>query len=549
MQLPALLRRLLHRAIYEAWTCGMQQESRVQMVSSYTNDFSVTWTDPADGGLTWLFDPMHQPHPVCHLGHEFQERMYGAYMSARVAHINHYVFSTQPTPRPPTPEILERGVLDVWLKDYLPRIEEACGRLRGADYEKTSLEELGAAIDGIMAGAVSAFGYTMKPITGFMGPTFGFVGFLQEQLGDEGPQLAATVLQGFENGTAAAGAGLSALAQEAAERPAVAAAIRDGRFDEIRHVEGGTEFGEKLEAYLERFGWRVDSWGLIHRPTWAENPRLPLTMIRHYIADPERTPAAAHRRAVEQREAAQREIEARLSADKLPQFRAMLQASQDHVPMSEGRALWQLIIIGSVRVPFLALGRKLTDAGALSHAGQVFFFRTSELAAAARTPTPEFRATADKREAEFDAAHKLAPPPFIGAPPDESQAPPEIVALMSLFFGVGMPEVEGRLIKGRAASKGVVTARARVLQDLHEAERLQPGEVLVCRTTAPPWTPLFAIASAVVTDSGGVLSHSAICAREYAIPCVVATQVGTQVIVDGSTITVDGTKGTVLIEG
>jgi rifampicin phosphotransferase len=70
----------------------------------------------------------------------------------------------------------------------------------------------------------------------------------------------------------------------------------------------------------------------------------------------------------------------------------------------------------------------------------------------------------------------------------------------------------------------------------------------VCRTTAPPWTPLFAIAGAVVTDSGGVLSHSAICAREYAIPCVVATQVGTQVIVDGSTITVDGTKGTVLIE-
>ncbi len=66
--------------------------------------------------------------------------------------------------------------------------------------------------------------------------------------------------------------------------------------------------------------------------------------------------------------------------------------------------------------------------------------------------------------------------------------------------------------------------------------------------TAPPWTPLFAIAAAVVTDTGGVLSHSAICAREYAIPCVVATQVATQMIKDGSTITVDGTKGVVQID-
>jgi pyruvate,water dikinase len=70
----------------------------------------------------------------------------------------------------------------------------------------------------------------------------------------------------------------------------------------------------------------------------------------------------------------------------------------------------------------------------------------------------------------------------------------------------------------------------------------------VCTTTAPPWTPLFAIAAAVVTDSGGVLSHSAICAREYAIPCVVATQVATQVIHDGALITVDGTNGVVILE-
>ena len=234
-----------------------------------------------------------------------------------------------------------------------------------------------------------------------------------------------------------------------------------------------------------------------------------------------------------------------MDADKLPAFRSMLAAVQAHVPVSEGRALWQLIIVGSLRVPFLALGRKLVDAGALSRPEQVFFFTTAELNAAAQSPTPDMRATADEREKEFAAYQELSPPPFLGAPPDMAQLPPEVVPLLTLFFGVAPPDVQGREIKGQAASMGLVTARARVIKDLSDAERLKPGEVLVCTTTAPPWTPLFAIAAAVVTDSGGVLSHSAICAREYAIPCVVATQVGTQLIKDGSTITVDGTQGIV----
>jgi pyruvate,water dikinase len=67
--------------------------------------------------------------------------------------------------------------------------------------------------------------------------------------------------------------------------------------------------------------------------------------------------------------------------------------------------------------------------------------------------------------------------------------------------------------------------------------------------SSPPWTPLFAIASGVVTDSGGILSHPAIVAREYGIPCVVGTRVGTEAIPDGAMITVDGDNGTVRVGG
>ncbi len=519
------------------------------MVSSYTRDFPVTWNDPADSQLTWLYDPMHAPDPVTPAAGEFWNRMYNRYMGCRVILVNGYLFSTQPTPPPPTPEILERGVMDVWTKDYLPQVKSFCDRVRAKDYDAMSLEQLGDAIDGVMADAVHAFGFTMKPITGFMGPTFEFIDFLEGELGPEAPQLAATMLQGFENGTAAAGAGLSALAEEAAKRPAVADALRHGQFDAFEKVDGGPEFLSKLQSYLDEFGWRVDSWGIIEKPTWAENPRTPLMLIRHYINDPKRSPRASIERSVAQREEAVRQVESKIAADKVPAFRSMLSAVQAHVPVSEGRAHWQLIAIGSLRVPFLALGRKLAAAQTLGSPDQVFYFTTEELRRAAHHPTAEVRTTADQREADYAAYRGLTPPPFLGTPPDPAAMPPEIVPLMTLFFGVAEPEVKGNEIKGQPASRGVVRATARVIKDLSEADRLQPGEVLVCTTTAPPWTPLFSVAAAVVTDSGGVLSHSAICAREYAIPCVVATQVATHVIPDGATITVDGAAGIVRIEG
>jgi pyruvate,water dikinase len=121
--------------------------------------------------------------------------------------------------------------------------------------------------------------------------------------------------------------------------------------------------------------------------------------------------------------------------------------------------------------------------------------------------------------------------------------------MMHRFMGLGVEQSgDARIVNGIAASKGVVRARARVILDLADADRLGTGEVLVCPSTAPPWTPLFAIAAAVVTDTGGVLSHTAIAAREYAIAAVVGTNVATRRIPDGALVTVDGAQGIVRIE-
>jgi len=78
--------------------------------------------------------------------------------------------------------------------------------------------------------------------------------------------------------------------------------------------------------------------------------------------------------------------------------------------------------------------------------------------------------------------------------------------------------------------------------------KLEPGDVLVCRTTQPPWSVLFPSVGALVTDGGGILSHPAIIAREYQIPAVVATSNATSILRDGQIVTVDGEKGHISIE-
>jgi pyruvate,water dikinase len=87
------------------------------------------------------------------------------------------------------------------------------------------------------------------------------------------------------------------------------------------------------------------------------------------------------------------------------------------------------------------------------------------------------------------------------------------------------------------------------VRSLADSERLEPGDVLVCPMTSPAWTPLFATIAAVVADAGGALSHTAIVAREYGIPCVVGTRVACREIADGEWIEVDGSAGEVRRSG
>jgi phosphoenolpyruvate synthase/pyruvate phosphate dikinase len=84
-----------------------------------------------------------------------------------------------------------------------------------------------------------------------------------------------------------------------------------------------------------------------------------------------------------------------------------------------------------------------------------------------------------------------------------------------------------------------------VILDPTDPGDLEPGDVLVCRTTDPSWVSLFFVAAGCVIDVGGPMSHGAIVARELDIPCVINTRDGTRRLRTGDIIRLDGTAGTV----
>jgi pyruvate,water dikinase len=106
---------------------------------------------------------------------------------------------------------------------------------------------------------------------------------------------------------------------------------------------------------------------------------------------------------------------------------------------------------------------------------------------------------------------------------------------------------EGEVLQGIAASSGNYTGTVRAIVNEGQFSKIRSGDVLVCPTTSPAWSMLFPSIGGLVTDSGGVLSHPAIIAREYRVPAVVATGNATQLLRDGQQVTVNGTIGTVQV--
>lgn len=233
------------------------------------------------------------------------------------------------------------------------------------------------------------------------------------------------------------------------------------------------------------------------------------------------------------------------------QFEMFMMAGQDGQRIQEDHNWW-IDQMGNhqVRHVYLEAGRRLVAAGAIAEANDVFHLTGDVItdALSASSP-PDFKSAVVDSKAEMVRWGNVQPPPVIGTDHGAPPSNPVTIAL-GRFFGGPPPAPDPErpdVIKGNAGSPGTVTGTARVIIKLADAGRLKKGDILVTATTAPPWTPLFATAGGIVTDTGGPLSHCAIVAREYGLPAVVGTGMATSVIKDGQQIEVNGDTGEVRI--
>ena len=103
-------------------------------------------------------------------------------------------------------------------------------------------------------------------------------------------------------------------------------------------------------------------------------------------------------------------------------------------------------------------------------------------------------------------------------------------------------------LQGVPASRGQAVGPARILRGPEEAGLLRPGDILVCATATPAWTPALSIVAGVMTETGGLLSSLAIAAREQGVPLVVAVKNARTRMPDGQVVRIDGTSGIVCLQ-
>jgi phosphohistidine swiveling domain-containing protein len=354
---------------------------------------------------------------------------------------------------------------------------------------------------------------------------------------------------------------LAELSRLAATRPRVHELVQRADREAVSRLSREEpEFQAAFEHYQREYAARARRYEVAD-PTLAETPELTLATVRDqlrlgYDGRGQAAANAARRSAVlaEAREL----LASRDEADGARFERALERAEAAHPVHEENEFFTLSVPLALARYALLEFGRRLASRGVVADPEDVFFLERDEVLAAFETEG-DLRELVARRKGEraWVVAHpgpatygrQPALPP-LSVLPAESRIGLETMlwAVDRIFAAAPSSQRQSpgaATVTGIAASPGRYTGAVRVVGGEHEFEKIQAGDVLVCPVTSPVWSVLFSRIGALVTDSGGILSHPAIIAREFGIPAVVATGNATALLRDGERVTVDGDAGVV----
>ncbi|GAB3566572.1 PEP/pyruvate-binding domain-containing protein [Spelaeicoccus albus] len=396
-------------------------------------------------------------------------------------------------------------------------------------------------------------------------PLYRLAAVCRELLGwDESRALA--LVAGFSGATSAPAHALAAIGERARAFPDVAAELAAGADPSTVLAAADPVLADDFEEWRGLYGLACisDDPG---SPTLGEQPEL----LGHLLTQEHSPDAYRHHRA-------DALDDARLRLRSLPRrasrrFETARQDAVDTYWVREDAAFWTSSLPGGLlRLACMDAGRRFVADGRLDRAEDVVHL-DAEFVMRALCGDPDAlrpRVNRSRAERAWTRAHpgpsRFGPPP---SPPPNLKGLPRTARILNEALlwsnrsdarpnstaaagsdanaGVSAPPTAEIVATGLPGSPGIHTGRVRIVRAAADLTDLRRGDVMVCPTTDPGWAVVFDIVGALVTESGGVLSHAAIVAREFDIPAVLATGDGSKTLLDGDLVTVDGTAGIVRI--
>ncbi|OQX25844.1 MAG: hypothetical protein BWK80_13480 [Desulfobacteraceae bacterium IS3] len=538
-------------------------------------DFPVKWEETGDECLFWQLEP-HFPKPVTPLDYHINARIpfvgfnkalkaFHFPLEARTRYINtcyyvSYVYDNEGMEAKVKAsmeklDIAMTTMMASWKNEWLPEIMTHLDYWESFDLTGVSMPALLKHLDETEKRVDRCWEiHFLLYLPMLLAPHL-FGEMYHDLFPDSGPFEALELLAGFENANVESSRALWDLSRQALASPAVYKVLAENDaatvLPRLRDSAQGRSFVAELDKYLEKYGKRGDRLTLTS-PFWVEDPFPVISSLQDYINQPDRDLSADLKAIKDRREEKLAKIRETLKTYPQPvvsQFESLLKAAQEAQILREDHGHWiDFPVIYHLRRVVLEFGTRLTDTGIIDSRDDIFYLMPDELrqAAAMLPRKTDFRGRIAERRLTEKRFADYSPPPTLGALP--SGAFPDDPLSIAFFkiegFELPVSEVPDGL-SGHPGSGGTVRGRAKVLRSLSDAGKLEPGDIMVAISAGPTWTPLFGSIAGLVTDIGGVLSHSAVLAREYGIPAVVGVSTATSVIQDGQIIEVDGDRGIV----
>jgi pyruvate,water dikinase len=537
--------------------------------------FPVAWENPEDERAFWTIDRLHWPDPLPVVMFDFLPEVgittaaqaYNVPLRFDARRINGYLYSTMAPPPMPPEELAAMGARaqekigpaiarlgELWETEWLPEVQREIAFWDGFDLRGASMPALLRHLDDSIPRFEKVWHVHFLVAIPFLLALSQFDELYRDLFGSDDALGAYRLLQGIDNRTVDGAREQWKLSRDILATPSLREIFETTPAEQIvaalEQSDAGLAFLADLQSHLAIHGSRGDKFSTLVEPSWIEDPTPVIRNLKDFVGQPDRDFEAERAELAAEREravAAAREQLASYPQPVVDEFEALLRAAQVAIVLSEDHGYWiDAMATNRVRQVLLEFGGRFAAAGLLDEARDVVHLTLAEIRETAiALPMLDRRGLVAERKADLERCARLVPPPALGTPPAGPMPDDPISRALGKFFGTPQQQTEKNVVTGNAGSAGKVRGTARIIRTISEADRLGAGEILVAETTAPPWTPLFARAAAVVTDTGGVLSHCAVVAREYAIPAVVGTGTATTTIKDGQTIEVDGDAGIV----